>query len=301
MASIVALFVLIALTPISALAEDTTSATDADGTSATAVTTDSTSDEESNTTDESGSKSTDESNAMTSDDEEKEEMEDLDDLDDELFEDDEEFDEEDGDTWEKVRNWVQDNLRVILSVLIVALIAVGIYNYSKKPVEDQVSQVDQIVGEEGEIAVVEEETEGEVEVKEPEAQEEEVAVIGDETEEVTEEVAEQEVTEQEIQEEETVSGKVYKVTAGSGDGVTHLARSALKEHLTAEPDSGLTKEHKIYIEDYMQKQIGSGRLETGEAREFSESLVKEAITKAKTLNESQLKNLEKYSMRVSDL
>jgi len=229
------------------------------------------------------------------------EDDDLDDIDDELFEDDEEFDDQEEDTWERMRNWVQDNLRVILSVLIVALIAVGIYNYSRKPAEEgKISQIDEIVSEEGEIAIVEEEEpEGEIEVKGSDEAEEVVEVKDDAKQETV--TPEPEAPKPEVQKEETSSGKVYKVTAGSGEGTTHLARRALKDYLGSAPDSGLTKEHKIYIEDYMRRQAGAGWLNVGETREFSEGLVKEAIAKAKTLDDRQLQNLKRYSARVPSL
>jgi len=99
--------------------------------------------------------------------------------------------------------------------------------------------------------------------------------------------------------EKTAEG--YTAKADPGDGVTNLARKATKEYLNANADSSLTKEQKIYIEDYLRKHVDQGSLKVGDSRTFSDAQIKDAITQAKQLNERQLNNLKKYSARVSDL
>jgi len=240
------------------------------------------------------------SEELTEEEKEQEDKKDEDMEEEELFTDDEDFGEEKDNAWEQARIWFQDNLRVILSVLIVALIAVGIYNYSKKP-EEQAGKIDQIVGEQG-IQSLEEQGEqanqGSIEVKnENQNNENKGQVVVKE-----ENKAEVSATEQQptgVQVEKTAQG--YQAQAVKGDGATHLARKALKNYLNGSPDAGLSKEQKIYIEDYMRKQVVQGSLKVGENRTFSESLIKDAITKSKQLNERQLKNLQRYSARVSNL
>jgi hypothetical protein len=91
-------------------------------------------------------------------------------------------------------------------------------------------------------------------------------------------------------------------TAGKGDGLTHLARRALANYLEKNPDSSLTPEHKIYIEDYLRKNIeNQNRVKVGTSIEFSKKLIQEAIGKSKNLNEKQLQNLHKYAVRVPSL
>jgi len=98
------------------------------------------------------------------------------------------------------------------------------------------------------------------------------------------------------------TGESFIETAGSGDGVTHLARRALANYLEKNPDSTLTPEHKIYIEDYLRKNVGfSGRVYVGTSVEFSKDLVSQAIEQSKKLNDNQLKNLHKYSVMVPSL
>jgi hypothetical protein len=91
-------------------------------------------------------------------------------------------------------------------------------------------------------------------------------------------------------------------TAVKGNGLTVLARKATANYLEKNPDSTLTKEHKIYIEDYLRKNVGhKGGVKVGSSVEFSKDLIQKAISQSKNLNERQLQNLQKYSARVSSL
>ncbi len=237
------------------------------------------------------------------------------DEDEELFADEEDFDEEQGDTWGRVRDFVQDNLRVILSVLIVALIAVGIYNYSQKPTDqsDQsVSKIDEIIGNDN-VNVVNDNSQPSTEVTVKDQQAQDKVVVKDQkanannnadAKEVanTDANAPKETAEQaqpEVAPQKTDAG--IKVTAEKGDGMTILARKALKEHVASGQDGDLSKEQKIYVEDYLRKHVASGRVLIGTTQEFSDSLIGEAISKAKQLNDRQLQNLKRYSARVSNL
>ncbi len=85
--------------------------------------------------------------------------------------------------------------------------------------------------------------------------------------------------------------------AAKGDGITHLARRALKDYTKDHPEE-LTDEHKIYVEDYLKDSIGSHPLNIGDEITFSEDLIKEAIDASMQLTPEQLKNLEKYSALV---
>lgn len=181
----------------------------------------------------------------------------------------------------KFSQWLQDNMRVIISVLIVVAIAGGIYSYSKRSEAPTISE-------------------------EPASQEE---IVVDES--TTTPIAE------EKKEEEKKSGSEQKAapvassqetestfieTAGPGDGTTVLARRALANYLEKNQDSSLTPEHKIYIEDYLRKNISHrGGVHIGTSIEFSKSLIQDAIAKSKTLNEAQLNNLHKYAVRVPSL
>lgn len=199
----------------------------------------------------------------------------------------------------QTKNWFQDNIRIILSVLIVVAIAAGIYSYSKRTDEGLLAE-DAMLEEMGEeIAAMEED-------------ENPVTIIGEEdTEEV--EVVEEMKEEEQPEEVETTptetqtsiseeSNEAFIETAARGDSRTTLARKALRNYLEKNNDSSLTAEHKIYIEDYLRKNVAfAGGVNPGTTISFSKNLIKDSIEKAKNLSESQLKNLEKYSQRVSNL
>jgi hypothetical protein len=90
--------------------------------------------------------------------------------------------------------------------------------------------------------------------------------------------------------------KEYKERAGNGDGITHLARRAVKKYLEENPTSpDLTPEHKVFVEDYIQNHIGDRGLELDETITISENLIVEAINKSQDLSAQELENLENFS------
>jgi len=197
-----------------------------------------------------------------------------------------------------MKQWFQDNLRIIVSVVIVVLIAGGIYSYSNRSVapENKSNEVSNDV------------------LSNLSSQ--------DQTDSATEENADQEApkdqaaaqqpgqkTEQKAQPtQETAKGASQETdgsfieTAGQGDSLTRLARKALSDYLEKNPDSTLTAEHKIYIEDYLRKNVSTkGHVSIGSSVEFSKSLISDAVSKSKNLSGGQLKNLHKYAVRVPSL
>ena len=200
-----------------------------------------------------------------------------------------------------VKKWIRDNLRVIISVVIVVVIAGGIYSYSKRSeapqeaAETQTGDLEQLIEEENSL----------------ESEEAAAEKSGEETAPSEEKTAETKGTEEKIEtEEEQVTSvatsketeKSFIETAQKGEGVTHLARRALSDYLEKNADSELTAEHKIYIEDYLRKKVSfNQRVFVGTTVEFSKDLVKEAITESKKLDAAQLENLHKYTVLVPSL
>jgi len=84
--------------------------------------------------------------------------------------------------------------------------------------------------------------------------------------------------------------------AQRGEGLTHLARRSADTWLK-ENQAGydVTAEHRIYIEDYIQKKLGSRRMEIGQQQAIPYDLVAEAVASAKNLSPSQLKHLTHYT------
>jgi type II secretory ATPase GspE/PulE/Tfp pilus assembly ATPase PilB-like protein len=121
-----------------------------------------------------------------------------------------------------------------------------------------------------------------------------------ETEKVTPQPEKKEEPKKEVAGETKIQS--YKFVAQRGEGLTHLARKALKRYLTEEAtDLHLTPEHKVYIEDYIQKRLGGRWLRLGEEVEISFDLIKEGIDASQKLKAQDLENLKKYSARVPSL
>lgn len=95
--------------------------------------------------------------------------------------------------------------------------------------------------------------------------------------------------------EEKKTDAAYVETAVKGDGLTHLARKAATRYL-ASNDVGyaVTNEHRIYIEDYIQKHLARHPVQIGSQETISFELVKQATESAQQLTEKQLHNLTKY-------
>ena len=184
---------------------------------------------------------------------------------------------------EKVKVWVQENHRVVTSVFIVAIIAFGIYSYSDRSASTDDSGLKKIASSE----TAKQDTSSDTTT----AQDNGSAKMTTPT---PEKVAAQPT--ETSRETETSFIEV----AGSGNGLTNLARQATADYLDKNADSSLTNEHRIYIEDYLRKKVGhQGGVKTGTNVEFSKDLIKQAIDASKQLNDRQLQNLKKYSARVS--
>jgi len=189
------------------------------------------------------------------------------------------------DTQEGTSNWLKDNLRIIISMLIVIFIAAGIYSYSKRSQnpEENLGEEQTLTEEEPGVNITEQGN-----------------TLAESINEQNKSVNQKEQISSTAPSQETETSFIE--SAGKGDGQTHLARKALANYLEKNPDSTLTAEHKIYIEDFLRKNSGfKGKIFVGTSVEFSKDNIKEAIGSSQKLSDNQLKNLEKYSARVPSL
>ncbi len=180
---------------------------------------------------------------------------------------------------QQIKRWFQDNLRIIVSIIIVVAIAGGIYSYSNRGTSDTAtdSGSDQTAQDQN-AATDTSNTDAKPASTSTSTTKVSTASSSQETE------------------------SSFVETAGKGDGLTTLARQAAANYLEKNADSALTKEHKIYVEDYLRKNVThSGGVHIGTSVEFSKDLIQKAISQSKNLNDKQLKNLQKYSARVSTL
>ncbi|MDP2933228.1 MAG: hypothetical protein Q8N81_03790 [bacterium] len=103
------------------------------------------------------------------------------------------------------------------------------------------------------------------------------------------------------QEVRTENDKII-VTAQPGEGYTHLARRALAQYLKTTGAQDLQAEHKIFIEDYLQKKIeNKPGVKVGAEVGFSQDQIQQAIDQALALGAAQLDNLHKYVQLVPSL
>ena len=211
----------------------------------------------------------------------------------------------------EIKNWIQDNVRIVLSIVIVLVIALGVYSYSKRGVEESGEKLAEETTEKTDLQKLIEEDSAKLadEGEEEEANSEEVTDIEETT---TEEmdtedavIVEEQPTEETSEQKEAVISQTdgsYEVTAASGDSLTTLARSAVSQYLDTHSDPSVTAEHKVYMEDYLAKKMGySSRLNIGETKTFSEGDIASALEASKTLTPGQLDHLKVFSQQVPSL
>ncbi len=194
---------------------------------------------------------------------------------------------------EKMKVWLQENLRMLVSIIIVVVIAGGIYAYSKRaqaPTASDGATVSQDSSE-GKISVIG----GDAAKDGSTDQAANTTAPSDTTAQPSTDNTQKTTTPQPASQETDSS---FVQTASKGDSNTTLARRSLANYLEKTPDASLTAEHKVYIEDFLRRQVRSGRLKVGDTREFSKDAIANAIEKSKGLSSKQLKNLEKFSKRV---
>ncbi len=211
--------------------------------------------------------------------------------------------------FEKIKDWSYGNWQTLLIILIVLIVGISAYNYNQNNANNNSNPA--VVNtenkpeenfnnnQENEIA------DNSLEVNNQEAavesiDQKEAAKEDGKTEELAKTEATSENTNTNTNEELAVSssdnsGRQYTEIAVFGNGITHLARRALEEYIQETGDgANLSKEKKIYIEDYMQNRTGSDKINIGHQETFSESLIKEAIFNANNLSEKSLENIKKY-------
>ena len=197
----------------------------------------------------------------------------------------------------KATKWIKNNFSaIILPIIALIILGGGIYLYSQQKgegldvnqedLESGITTID--LGETEPVAETETVVKEELNKEEPIKQ-----TVEGETTTIVEQNKEDVVIPQ-------VNKNIYQQKADSGEGITHLARKALKEYLS-DKNLKLTAEHKIFIEDYMQNRTGTRLLDLNEGVTFSRSLIEEAIGQAQQLTDLQLHNLEQYSRLVPSL
>jgi hypothetical protein len=186
---------------------------------------------------------------------------------------------------------IKESPRTVSALIIILIVAAAIYAFSGE--EDRAPEG--LVGDErtDEIALIDEEqeeTEDATPVTEDEEREETPVTTPDPVD------RERIAAETDALPEVDRTDQGYVETATQGDGLTHLARRATTRFLNENTvDYEITNEHRIYIEDYIQKRLGSRPLALGEQQTISFDLIQEAVAAAGQLTPQQLNNLTQYT------
>ncbi len=194
--------------------------------------------------------------------------------------------------------WLEDNLRILLSILVVIAIAGGIYSYSKRT---EAPAVTEKAATQQKAAESNTDTSGS---STTDTQKAAPTKAANQNAKPTPEAAKAPVKVATPTPTATSSetDTAFVITAVRGQGETTLARQALADYLAKNPDSQLTKEHKIYIEDYLRKHNAfTGSVRVGTSVEFQKDLIQKAIGASKNLSGQQLNHLKQYSARVPSL
>lgn len=210
----------------------------------------------------------------------------------------------------KIKNWAYDNWQTILVVLIVLIVGMSAYNYNQNGNNPDSEDNSTIAGDTDNSSKDQNDTANSDSANsenKTDANNEVAAENKDQNQAANEDSSKNENTKNEnnpntnttdsgtVKSTVDSTGKKYTLSAARGEGITHLARKALQAYLTETGQgSDLTPEHKVYIEDYMQNRTGNGGLEVGQQETFSEGLITEAISSAKTLSPKSLEHLKKY-------
>ncbi len=101
----------------------------------------------------------------------------------------------------------------------------------------------------------------------------------------------------ETQQEKSIMS-YYRITAERGEGLTHIARTALNKYLS-DNNINLSAEQKVYAEDYIQKRMqeerdGSDLVLLDEEVKVSYSYVTKSVTEAQGLTTYQINNLTQF-------
>ncbi|MFZ2970407.1 MAG: hypothetical protein WA063_04630 [Minisyncoccia bacterium] len=211
---------------------------------------------------------------------------------------------------EKIKNWSYENWQTILVVLIVLIVGMSAYNYNQNGTGSDTKNNSVALSEEdnanNENANGTEENNANEDINassEAAVESTDQKIAANEDIKTEPDVLSNENTNKNNEEGTVLSstddnGKKYSVIAIRGEGITHLARHALEKFIQeTNQGSDLTIEHKIYIEDYMQNRTGNEKINVGHEESFSEALITDAISSAKTLSSKSLENLAKYSIK----
>lgn len=96
-----------------------------------------------------------------------------------------------------------------------------------------------------------------------------------------------------VEEQRTEITENIQKVVGPGQSITHVVRSIIAEYLM-ENSINISNEQKIFMETYIVNQLANKHPRTGEALLIKPLTIEDAVDKAKSLNEYQLKAWSRY-------
>ena len=205
---------------------------------------------------------------------------------------------EKGSNKDKIEKWFLKNWKIIAAFIVVVVIGGSVYSYSQKTVIEQ-SKTSQSENQETAAKVNKGKSDEEITNEEKNSVEKSVEspIAQTKNEKIDIETsADESNAEEKSKNNKEFTEETFTEKAEQGEGITHLARKALKNYLAKEGNGlELSKEQKIYIEDYLQNETGSELLAIGEERAFSKNMIEEAVESAQKLSDEQLKKIEQFS------
>lgn len=198
----------------------------------------------------------------------------------------------------KIKDGIYENWQTVLVAVIVLIVGISAYYYNERPAETPAAseQENSQAAAEAEASTAEEQNAEAADAAEASA-EDQNAAAEQTAPAASEETKTKEDTAVADANTVTVEGENYKVTAVKGEGLTHLARKAMNQYLEKNPNDQVTSLHKIYIEDYLRKQVAASPIEIGHAETFSQGMIEQAIAASQKLSAKQLDNLKKYELQ----
>lgn len=233
-------------------------------------------------------------------------------------------------------HWLQDNVRILVSIGIVILLVMAIYAYSKRNTPSRVVIDDTVHSEESAatspearddadtiIAEIADESEQKDTVlqqptqdsaapvapvtqdaqteKQPHADspQTETPASSDNADKTPQPQSAHDVV-KDIVATRNDSGTI-SVTAAYGDSATTLARKAVAQYLAQRNITDMNGAQKIYMEDYLRRIHTGTRVTPNMTLTFSLDHIDTAATKARALTPAQITNLDRYARTVSNL
>ncbi len=238
-------------------------------------------------------------------------------------------------------HWLQDNLRILVSIGIVILLVLAIYSYSKRNAPSRVVVDDvQTTEDTTQVAMTPTDDVNKIitEIKDdtdqkstalPEPTQTSAAPVAPVTQDAETTDAPPAASEPTVAqktaptEQDTAPARdetpsqsahdvvkdivatrnddIITVTAVRGDSATTLARKAVTQYASARNITDISAAQKIYMEDYLRRTQSGIRVHPDATMTFTSAQIDAALTKARALTAAQLSNLDRYARTVSNL